>query len=266
MRRDAGPARNRPALAAVALLATFLAVTVGQTLAQAQVAPSHHTWQGGQETDRERLLGEARKALTGWNAQQVTIEDSAEQVNALKVRIGALQAKVAGLDRHRQAVSSELLGAEAASGDHSLAGFRTVAARFFNSFATALSGALGGSGDQRDYGAVLFELPQAVDEQRRQSGQLQAEQQALQVLYDRLASDKRQTRPEVKKLADRLANQDEQARRKSYEEWRKGVKQQFGALTSGPLQPADTARGALTFALRQLGRPYRWGRDRPRDL
>jgi len=253
----------------VLLLAILLPVTAGQgpaQPAQARAARIHLARQDQQGADRDRLLREARKALTRWDAQRVTIEDSAERINALNGQIGALQAKIAGLDQHRQAVSDELIGVAATAGDHSLAGFRTVAARFFNSFATALSGALGGGSDQRDYGAVLYELPQAVDAYQHQSGQLQAEQQTLQVLNHRLASDQDQASPEVKKLAELLAKRDEQARRKSYEQWRRGVKEQFGAVTSGPLGPADAAKGALTHALRQIGLPYEWGATGPRTF
>jgi cell wall-associated NlpC family hydrolase len=262
MRRDAGPAWARPALAPVVLLlATFLSFTAQP--APARAAPVHQAGQDQQGADRDRLLRKAREALTRWDAQRVTIEDSAEQINALNVQIGALRARIAGLDQHRQAVSNELIGAAATAGDDSLAGFRTVAARFFNSFATALSGALGGGGDQRDYGAVLYELPRAVDAYQHQSGQLQAEQQMLQLLNDRLASDQNQASPEVKKLADLLANRDEEARRKSYEQWRRGVKEQYGAVSSGPLGPANAAKGALTYALHQIGRPYEWGATGP---
>jgi cell wall-associated NlpC family hydrolase len=253
--------RSRPVLALLGiLLALPLVVAAGSSpvaVARAQAAPS--SGQGQQAG----LLAEARAALGRWDAQQATIEDSAEHVNGLVVQVTGLQAKIAGLQVQQRAVARELTGSDAGPGQDPIARLRSVAGRFFNSFATALSGTLGGEEDQRDYAPVLYDLPEAVDQHQRQGEQLQQQRQTLRTLHGRLRADKRQTPPEVRELAARLAKQDEQARQQAYSAWAGGVQDQFGALTSGPLQPAEVARVALTFALAQVGRPYLWGATGP---
>jgi cell wall-associated NlpC family hydrolase len=259
-RRARGPSRrSRPVLALLGiLLAVPLVVAAGSSpAAAAQAASSSGQGQQG------GLLAEARAALGRWDAQRATIEDSAEHVNGLVVQVNGLKAKIAGLQGQQRAVARELTGSDTAPGEDPIARLRSVAGRFLNSFATALSGTLGGKGDQRDYAPVLFDLPEAVDQHQRQGVQLQQQRQTLRTLHGRLRADQRRTRPEVRELAVRLAKQDEQARKQAYEAWAGGVQDQFGAITSGPLQPAEVAWRALLFALGQLGRPYVWGATGP---
>jgi cell wall-associated NlpC family hydrolase len=242
------------------LLATLLVVGGPAPTAAAPLAGQASAQQG---QGADQLRAEAEKALARWDAHRATIEDAAEQVNAVAGHVQGLQAKIAELQEHRRAVGKELVGAESGSDTDPLAGVRSVAARFFNSFATGLSGGLGGSGDRRDYGPVLFDLPETIDRRQRQRTQLEAQQRTLDALYGRLESDRKRTPAEVRKLADRLAKRRERQRRDAYKAWAEGVKDQYGAVKSGPLQPGEAAVAAVRFALAQLGRPYQWGATGP---
>jgi cell wall-associated NlpC family hydrolase len=241
------------------LLATLL---VAGGAAPAAAAPPA----GQASTDvqgADRLRTEAEKALARWDAHRATIEEAAEQVNAVVSHVDGLQAKIAALQEHRRVLGKELVGAERGSDQDPLAGMRSMAARFFNSFATGLAGGLGGSADRRDYGPVLFDLPESVDERQRQISQLEAQRRTLNVLYERLDLDQQRTPADVRELAERLQQRRERERRADYKAWLKEVRDQYGAVKSGPLQPAQAAVAALTFALRQQGRPYVWGATGP---
>jgi hypothetical protein len=211
----------------------------------------------------DRLQAEAQRALARWDAHQVTIEDAAEQINAVTQQVDGLQARIGALEELRRSVGSELVGADGTSGQDPVAGVRSLAARFFNSFATGLAGALGGGGDRRDYGPVLFDLPESIDERWRHSSQLEAQRRTLGVLYQRLEEDRARTPDDVRKLAEELAKRREEQRRAAYRQWASDVRSQYGAVRSGPLQPGQAAVAALTFALRQQGKDYVWGRPGP---
>jgi cell wall-associated NlpC family hydrolase len=241
----------------VALLPAAAAPTAAAPAAQAGAG------QPSSGPGNDRLRAEALRALDRWDAQQVTIEDAAEQINAVTQQVGALQARITALEQVRRAVGTELVGADGAAGQDPVAGVRSLAARFFNSFATGLSGALGGSGDRRDYGPVLFELPASIDERQRRTSQLDAQRRTLSVLYQRLEEDQDRTPEEVRRLADKLAKERERRRQAAYKQWAAGVRDQYGTLHSGPLQPAQAAVAALTFALNQQGKAYVWGATGP---
>jgi peptidoglycan DL-endopeptidase CwlO len=263
-RRFAG----RPALAG-SLLAALLAVGGAApatawapavparpaTAAPVRAATAHQAADG--------LRAKAEQALTRWDAHEATIEVAAEQVNAVAGQVGGLQARIAALDERRRAAGNELVGADRGSAQDPVAGLRGMAARFFNSFATGLSGALGGDADRRDYGPVLYELPQSIRERQRQTFQLEAQTRTLYALRQRLKDDQRTTPADVVTLARQLRKRREAERQADYRQWADGVRDQYGALRSGPLQPAQAAMAALTFALAQRNRPYLWGATGP---
>ena len=244
------------------LLARVLAVTLvsaslflgnGSGQARAAAAVGRVTAQG---QAKDQLLAAAKKVLARRDAQQATIEDSAERVNALTGKVRSLQARITTLDQQRRALGNELVGADEGSGSDPVAGLRRLSARFLNGFATALSGGLGGRGDQHNYGPVLLDLPQTIDDHQRQGTQLASEQQTLGAMYTRFRADEAATDPKVGKLADKLNMQRERQAQQEYTAWTKQVAGQLGA---GPMQPGGAARGAVAYALAQQGDPYVWG-------